>query len=318
MSTSHGHRLEGTARLRPLSWWQGHLALVRPLPRQAVAARTALLAAIAGAGATAVVLGWSAAAIALAATWGLLAGTRGKPLATALLARRNAALERELRATAAALRASRARIFAAGAHERRRIERDLHDRGQNRIVALRIKLQLAAEVAGEHRDEQLHATLVELGDEAQEALDALRAIAHGIYPPLLATAGLEAALAAELPGAALPVALRVRGRLPRSTPDAEAAVYHCCLEALQNASKHAGPGAHATLSLSCVDGMLRFAVDDDGPGWAPACGRSRGGLTHMRDRVAAVGGTVVFDRSPRGGARVRGCAPWPSRERPQR
>lgn len=263
-------------------------------------------------GALGLALGWAAAAAGLAVPWALLAGqVRGRLIASALLERRNEKLESELLRTAAELRASRARIFAASASERRRIEHDLHDSGQNRIVALRIKLQLAAERAGEDGAGGLRDTLLELGEEAQEALDAVRAIAHGIYPPLLATGGLEAALAAELDGVALPVALS-GGPVPRSTPDAEAAVYHCCLEAVQNACKHAGPRARVTVQLRCEAGLLRFLVEDDGPGFGDG-EQGSGGLTYMRDRVAAVGGTLALGRAEAGGASVRGSAPWPPR-----
>ncbi|HEY4281262.1 MAG TPA: histidine kinase [Conexibacter sp.] len=228
--------------------------------------------------------------------------------------RRNAALEAELRATADELHASRARIVAAGARERRRIERDLHDSGQNRLIALRIKLELAAAEATRAGADELHDKLVELGGEAQDALDAVRSIAHGIYPPLLATSGLAAALSAEVADTVVPVRVDGGDGVPRSTPDVEAAVYHCCLEAVQNACKHAGPGARVTVALACAHGQLRFAVDDDGPG-IPAAVANKGGrgLTDMRDRIAAVDGTLAIDSDPRVGTSVHGAAPWPQR-----
>lgn len=227
---------------------------------------------------------------------------------------RRAGLEERLRASADELHASRARIFSAGSEERRRIERDLHDSGQNRLVALRIKLELAADEArAEGASEQLRARLEALGEEAQDALEAIRAIAHGIYPPLLATGGLLPALEAEAQGAARPAAVDVATTIPRSSPEAEAAVYHCCLEALQNACKHAGPRARATVRLACDGGWIDFAVADDGPGFGAAVVRDGTGLTHMRDRIHAVGGTVEFATAEGGGAVVHGRAPWPSR-----
>lgn len=270
-----------------------------------------------GDGDVAIAIGWLGVLAGLAVPWALLAGqARGQLLERALLVRRNAALEARLHASADELRASRARIYSAGSEERRRIERDLHDSGQNRLVALRIKLDLAAEEAEqEGASELLHARLVALGEEAQDALDAVRAIARGVYPPLLATGGLLTALEAEAQEAARPVAVRAAGDVPRSTPEAEAAVYYCCLEALQNSCKHAGPGAHVTLRLACVDGTLDFAVADDGPGFADGVLHTSTGLTHMRDRILAVGGTVELTNDDGGGALVHGRTPWPPRPR---
>jgi signal transduction histidine kinase len=246
--------------------------------------------------------------------WSLLAGpVHGRLTASARVERRNASLELELRATTRELRASRARIFAAAAQERRRIERDLHDAGQNRLVALRIKLDLAADQAAAEGDSELHATLLELGEEAQEALDAVRAVAHGIYPSLLAMRGLGAALAAEAHEALLPVRVSGGAGVPRSTPDAEAAIWFCCLEAIQNACKHAGRDAHVTVSLACTHRGIEFAVEDDGAGVAPHRLGATSGLTNMRDRVAAVGGTLDVTSAPDAGTCVRGSAPWPSR-----
>jgi signal transduction histidine kinase len=203
-------------------------------------------------------------------------------------------------------------VSLAAAAERRRIERDLHDGAQSLLVSVRIKLGLAADRAAELDAPDLHRLLLELGDEAQAALEGVRTIAHGAYPPLLATRGVAAALAAEGDRAALPV--RVLGTMPRSTPEQEAVVYFCCLEALQNAAKHAGRGAGATIRLACGDGALAFEVRDDGGGFDAARARRRaGGLAHMRERVDAAGGELTI-RSQRGhGTRIRGRVPWPAR-----
>jgi signal transduction histidine kinase len=222
-----------------------------------------------------------------------------------LLALENAALAKELSA-------SRARIFAAGAAERRRIERDLHDGAQNRLVALRVKLSLAADRAAEAGADDLHRTLLALGQEAQEALDGVRTIAHGIYPPLLAMRGLGDALAAEADRAPLPV--RIAGGVPRSTPEAEAAVYYCCLEAIQNAAKHAGPGASVTVCLRPDGDRIDFAIEDDGAGFDPRAVCAANGLTHVRDRIEAVGGEVMVRAVPGGGTTVSGAAPWLPRD----
>jgi signal transduction histidine kinase len=199
----------------------------------------------------------------------------------------------------------------AAAAERRRIERDLHDGAQTLLVSVRLKLGLAADRAAE-LDADLYRLLLELGDEAQAALDGVRTIAHGVYPPLLATRGLAAALAAEGDRAALPV--RVLGLVPRSRPDHEAAVYYCCLEALQNAAKHAGRDAHVTIRLAYGGGALAFEVIDDGTGATAArARRAGGGLAHMRERAEAAGGELTVSTRPGHGTSVRGRVPWPAR-----
>jgi signal transduction histidine kinase len=203
----------------------------------------------------------------------------------------------------------------AGAAERRRIERDLHDGAQSLLVAIRLKLGLAADRAAELGAPDLERMLVEVGDEAQAALDGIRSVARGAVPPLLAVRGIVDALAAEGDRAALPV--RVVGRVPRSTPAVEAAVYYCCLEALQNAAKHAGPAARATIRLTCARDELGFAVDDDGVGFAAARKPERtgdGGLTHMHERIVAAGGAIAIVSRTGGGTTVRGRVPWPLRE----
>lgn len=231
---------------------------------------------------------------------GVTSVTPDDPMATP-----NGALAKELSA-------SRARIFAAGAAERRRIERDLHDGAQNRLVALRVKLDLAADLAAEAGADVLHRTLLELGEEAQEALDGVRAIAHGIYPPVLAMRGLGDALAAEADRAPLPV--RIAGGVRRSTPEAEAAVYFCCLEAIQNAAKYAGPNARVTVRLQTDGERIVFAIEDDGAGFDPRAVGAATGLTNVRDRVEAVGGAVEVRSAPGDGTSVCGTAPWPPRD----
>jgi signal transduction histidine kinase len=283
----------------------------------AVSASAALRSASGAERGAPLVLGWIGVLAALAVPYALMLGqARGRLFArAALLEAENAALEAELRASAVELRASRARIFAAGAQERRRIERDLHDSAQNRLVALRVKLRLAADGASDGLSRgELSETLAALGEETQDALDAVRAIAQGIYPPALATRGLGEALETEADGAALPVSIVGGDALPRSSPDAESALYFCCLEAIQNACKHAGPGARVTVRLDCADGAIAFSVEDDGAGFAVGSSNGDGsGLTNMRDRVAAVGGEVAVVSARGRGTVVSGSAPWPAR-----
>jgi signal transduction histidine kinase len=206
------------------------------------------------------------------------------------------------------LRRSRERIVAAADDERRRIERDLHDGAQQRLVALRIKLELAEELSrseGLPDADQLH----QLGEDVGEALDEVRALAHGVYPALLIGGGLDDALRAAARHSPVPatVAITDVGRQP---PQIEAAVYFCCLEAMQNAAKH----AHAkALSIVVSDGdALRFSVSDDGRGFDAGELASGRGLVNMRDRVAAAGGTLVVTSAAGGGTTVSGTIPHPA------
>ena len=197
---------------------------------------------------------------------------------------------------------SRARIQATADDERRRIERDLHDGAQQRLVALRIKLELAAEQMDDP-------TLLRgLGDDVEEALDEIRDLARGIYPAPLADRGLVEGLRAAALRSALPTTVLAAGvrRYPR---EIESAAYFCCLEALQNAAKHAGATA-AVIDLS-DNGALHAEVRDDGAGYAPERVAEGVGLTSMRDRIAAVGGAVAIRSSPGRGTRVTVEIPLP-------
>jgi signal transduction histidine kinase len=207
------------------------------------------------------------------------------------------------------LRLSRARIAASAERERRRIERDLHDGAQQRLVALRIELELTEELV--RRDpRQGIGRLRELGGEVDEALEELRSLAHGVYPPLLADRGLAEAL--KPAGARSPIQVDVEARgVGRYAPELESAVYFCVLEALQNVHKHAG----ARRALVRLDGghrtELRFSVRDDGVGAGPGAIRAGAGITNMRDRLAAVGGEVSIASSRGVGTTVRGRVPTP-------
>jgi signal transduction histidine kinase len=217
--------------------------------------------------------------------------------AATLLAVENGGLEGELRA-------SRARILQAGHEARRRIERDLHDSAQQRLVALRIHLELAggSSESAEHR-----AVLERLGTEVDEAIDELRDVAHGLHPEVLAQAGVGPALQAVAVRSTTP--LTVKGALPRQSEAVELAVYFCCLEGLQNAAKHAGPGAGVTIRLAQDDGRVRFSVEDEGIGFDPATTTKGAGLTNLGDRVAAVGGGLRIDSRPGRGTRIEGDLP---------
>jgi len=214
----------------------------------------------------------------------------------------------EVRRQADELRASRARIVEAGDAQRRRIERDLHDGAQQHLVALAVNVNLARQIAAAD-PAAAQEILEQVAHDLQDAVQELRNLAHGIYPPLLMDRGLSEALRAAANRAALPTVVVADdiGRYPQAV---EAAVYFCCLEALQNAGKHAGEGAHATVVIEVDEGALLFSVADDGAGFDLAGrGRDGHGFVNMSDRVGAIGGTVSVESAPGRGTRVAGRIP---------
>jgi signal transduction histidine kinase len=212
------------------------------------------------------------------------------------------------------VRDSRARIQASADEVRRRVERDLHDGAQQRLVALRIRLELAAErIDGDAG--QTSSLLRELGAEVETALDEVRSLARGIYPSTLADRGLVEALRSVALRTPLPttvLAETVPQRLPRVV---ETTAYFCCLEAMQNALKHARGARGLEVQLS-ADDALRFEVRDDGEGFDEDRVAPGAGLTNMRDRVGAVNGTLSIHSSPAGGTRVAGAIPLGRAGRP--
>jgi signal transduction histidine kinase len=212
----------------------------------------------------------------------------------------------EVRRQAAELRASRSRIVAAADAERRRVERDLHDGAQQHLVALAVNVRLVRDLVTDDPEAAAEA-LDEIGAEVKATVQELRDLAHGIYPPLLVDNGLPEALRAVGSRSPLDVEVSVE-RIPRFSADIEAAVYFCCLEALQNAAKHA-PQAHVHLRVWEEEGGLLFTVSDDGPGFDPeAVGRGHG-FMNMNDRLGAIGGTVRWEAAMPHGATVRGSVP---------
>ena len=148
----------------------------------------------------------------------------------------------------------------------------------------------------------------ELERELDEALDELQSIARGIYPQVLAEYGVAAALRSAVQRAAIPISVTDEG-LRRHSSAVELAVYFCCLEALQNVAKHAGPGASASVWLFDGDGELQFRVEDDGLGFEPTRVDSGTGLSNLADRLSAVGGSIRIDSSAGSGTRVAGHIP---------
>jgi signal transduction histidine kinase len=207
------------------------------------------------------------------------------------------------------LRASRQRLVTAQDEARRRLERNIHDGAQQDLVALAIKAQLA-DVTVDEDPAQAKQILGELKADAAGALANLRDLARGIYPPLLADLGLAAALGAQASKSPLPVTIEADaiGRFPQAT---EAAVYFCCLEALQNIAKY----AHATQVYICLqaqNGTLRFTVSDDGTGYDTSRTPLGSGQRNMADRLAALGGRLEVRSAPSLGTTITGQLPVPS------
>src|SRR5258708_6184485 len=219
---------------------------------------------------------------------------------------KNVGLTAELLQRLEELRASRQRLVAAQDEERRRLERNLHDGAQQNLVALKVKLGLA-EVFADKDPARARQLLGEIKADADEALETLRDLARGIYPPLLADKGLAVALAAQARKATPPVEVDADG-LGRYPQDIEAAVYFCVLEALQNVQKYAR-ASKATVRLVAQNGDLTFEVEDDGAGFDAASAKKGSGLTNMADRVDALGGGVKIESQPGRGTVLRGSIP---------
>jgi signal transduction histidine kinase len=207
------------------------------------------------------------------------------------------------------LRASRQRIVAAQDQERRRLERDIHDGAQQQLVALAVKLRLVENLAKKdpERTEQMAA---QAKAELQQALEDLRDLARGIYPPLLADKGLAAALKSQARKSTVPVDVDSDG-VGRYPQELEAGVYFCVLEALQNVSKYAEANA-VNVRLSQEDGELVFLVADDGRGFDPATTARGSGLQNMADRLEALGGTLSIVSTRGHGTSISGRVPLTS------
>jgi signal transduction histidine kinase len=222
---------------------------------------------------------------------------------------RNARLNEELLLRLEELRASRQRLVAAANQARRRLERDLHDGAQQQLVALKVKLSLAQRLTTQDKVKQF---LTQLQSEADDALQTLRDLARGIYPPLLAEKGLATALVAQANKFSLEVEVRADG-VGRYPQELEAAVYFCCLEALQNVSKYAG-SCEVVITLADTGRALTCEVKDTGCGFDAASIRWGTGLQNMSDRVDALGGTLSLESQQGSGTTVAGRIPIQSLE----
>jgi signal transduction histidine kinase len=226
--------------------------------------------------------------------------------AQAGLVLRNVRLTAELQARLEDLRAAQKRLVAAQDQARRRLERNIHDGAQQRLVALSVKLRLAQSMAAKDPVETGR-LLEQLQADTTETLEDLRDLARGIYPPLLADKGLVSALEAQTRRSLVPVELHPDGA-GRYQQDVEAAVYFSVLEALQNVAKYANAG-QVDVRLAEADGALTFEVRDDGQGFDPASVGHGTGLQGIADRLAALDGTVEVRSAPGAGTTVTGTIP---------
>ena len=224
------------------------------------------------------------------------------------LALRNLRLVAQLEETVAELRASRQRIVTAQDRERRRMERDIHDGAQQQLVAIAVNLGLAQQMVSDAPDAAVE-ILASLKRDVGDALETLRDLARGLFPPLLIESGLAAALRAHLAKVRLEPTIDVDGVAgARFDPQVEAAVWFCCLEALQNASKHA-PGAPVAVRLAVEAGWLEFSVTDHGPGFDTHHVERGSGLRNLADRIDSVGGHLELRSVPGEGTTITGRVP---------
>jgi signal transduction histidine kinase len=224
---------------------------------------------------------------------------------------RNVHLTAELRARIDDLQAAQKRLVAAQDDERRRLERNIHDGAQQQLVALSVKMRLADGYL-DRDPARVREILTQMQSDTNDALEDLRDLARGIYPPLLADKGLAAALEAQARKGPIPVEVQAAG-LGRYPQEVEAAAYFSCLEALQNVAKYAAASA-ATVRLSDGKGQLRFEVTDDGVGFDPFGVGYGTGLQGIADRLGALKGVLQVNSSEGMGTTVVGTIPFPGRK----
>jgi signal transduction histidine kinase len=227
--------------------------------------------------------------------------------AAARLALQNARLHAEVSAQLAKVKESRSRIVAAADEERRRIERDIHDGAQQRLVALALELRSAQRRLGEDVDPELEGILESAAGELQVAVEELRELAHGIHPGVLVQGGLAAALESLASRSPIPVTVdAIQERLP---PEVEGTAYFVASEALANVVKHAG-ATKASIRAARANGTVVIEVADDGVGGAST--RDGSGLRGLADRVEALGGRLRIESPAGSGTRIVGEIPCAS------
>jgi signal transduction histidine kinase len=214
----------------------------------------------------------------------------------------------ELSMKAEQLQESRLRLVTTADQERRRIERNLHDGAQQRLVAAAVQLRVAQRLLPDH-PERVIILLDRLARDLESAGSELRDLARGIFPSHLAGHGLEAALRAAAERSPLPTTVHATG-ITRYRPDIELSLYFCCLEALQNAIKYAGDDATITITL-CDHDWPSFDIRDTGRGCDAATIQTGHGYTNMSDRMEAVGGTLTVHAQPGQGVHLHGRVPVP-------
>jgi signal transduction histidine kinase len=201
------------------------------------------------------------------------------------------------------LKASRQRLIATHDSERRRLERDMHDGAQQHLVALAVNLRLVESVAARSPERAVQLLALQAG-AAREAIETLSSLSRGIYPRLLSDEGLVPALRSATAVSGIPVAVEADGSV-RPEASIEAALYFCCMEAVQNATKHSG-AAQVTVRLTEREAIWRLTVTDDGVGFDQTRQSEGGGagMANMLDRIDSIGGTLDVGSSPGGGTSV--------------
>jgi signal transduction histidine kinase len=234
--------------------------------------------------------------------------------AVALLAAENAELDAAWHDAVQELRRSQMRIVRAGNDERRKLERNLHDGVQQQLAAIRIRLSLARELSPD--DAPIRGKLETIDTDLGNAVDALREVSHGLYPPALSQGGLVYALGhiKHHTPAELTIHAEEVGRHPA---ELESAIYYACVEAIQNATKHGGAGVRITVELRENGGELSFQVTDDGPGFNSSTAQLGAGVQNMRDRVGALDGRLSIVTAPGHGTVVTGTVPLQADKRPR-
>ena len=214
----------------------------------------------------------------------------------------------ELSRRAVELRQSRERIVDAHDAERRRLERDIHDGAQQHLVALTVNLRVAETIGRSSTPERARSAIADRIAATDDAIETLVNLSRGIYPGILTEAGVGPALGSAASTSPVPVDVRDRTGGIRLSSETEAAVYFCCLEAVQNAAKHAAADG-VVIEIEHRGDRVTFAVEDDGRGFDPAAVSTGSGLANMRDRIDSVGGRVEVGPGSTGGTRVAGWVP---------